>query len=51
VFLPRSRPGFILEGKIDTPGLYAPMSREIYGPVLEELRNEGIVLEETIINI
>jgi saccharopine dehydrogenase-like NADP-dependent oxidoreductase len=42
---------FILEGKIDTPGLYAPMSREIYGPVLEELRNEGIVLEETIINI
>ena len=42
---------FILEGKITTPGLHAPMAREIYGPVLEELRNEGIVLEETVTDI
>ncbi|MDD3671925.1 MAG: saccharopine dehydrogenase C-terminal domain-containing protein, partial [Synergistaceae bacterium] len=39
---------FILEGKISTPGLHAPMSKEIYEPVLDELKNEGIVLEETI---
>jgi len=39
---------FILEGKIKKPGLHAPMSKEIYEPVLNELKNEGIVLEEKI---
>jgi len=39
---------YILEGKIRTPGLHAPMTKEIYGPILEELKSEGIVLKETI---
>ena len=42
---------FILEGKIATPGLHVPTSKEIYEPVLEELKNEGIMLEENIINL
>ncbi len=42
---------FILEGKIRTPGLHVPMSREIYDPVMEELKKEGIVLEETVRDI
>ncbi|WP_279008425.1 saccharopine dehydrogenase C-terminal domain-containing protein [Synergistes jonesii] len=37
---------FILEGKISTPGLYTPTSREIYEPVLNELEDEGIILDE-----
>lgn len=42
---------FILEDKITAPGLHAPMDREIYEPVLEELKNEGIVLEEAVKDI
>ena len=42
---------FILEGKISSPGLHVPMTKEIYVPVLEELKNEGIVLKETITDI
>ncbi len=42
---------FILEEKITAPGLYAPMAREIYEPVLEELKKEGIVLEETVTDL
>ena len=42
---------FILEEKISSPGLHVPMTKEIYEPILEELKNEGIVLEETITDI
>lgn len=42
---------FILEGKISTPGLHAPMAKEIYGPVLEELENEDIILKEMMMDI
>lgn len=37
---------FILEGKIKTAGVITPVLPEIVDPVLEELQNEGIVLEE-----
>lgn len=42
---------FILEGKINTPGLHLPMSKAIYKPVLDELKNEGIVLKENLISL
>ena len=42
---------FILEGRIKTPGLHVPMSPEIYEPVLAELKNEDIVLEETVVSL
>ena len=38
---------FILEGKIKTPGLHIPVSKEIYLPVMEELEKRGICFEET----
>lgn len=36
----------ILDGTIKTPGVMMPMAEEVYMPVLAELANEGIVLEE-----
>jgi saccharopine dehydrogenase-like NADP-dependent oxidoreductase len=42
---------FILEGKINTPGIHKPTLQEIYEPVLEELALEGVVLEETEIGL
>lgn len=42
---------FILEGVIKTPGLYVPMAKEIYDPVLRELKEENIVLEESEIDL
>ncbi|MDR1481234.1 MAG: saccharopine dehydrogenase NADP-binding domain-containing protein [Synergistaceae bacterium] len=38
---------FIMEGKIKTPGIHKPTSREIYEPVLRELASEGIELVES----
>ena len=38
---------FIMEGRINTPGIHKPMLREIYEPVLEELASEGIRLVES----
>jgi len=36
----------ILEGKIRLKGLHIPTHKEIYGPVLEELKQHGIIFEE-----
>ncbi|MDR0644585.1 MAG: saccharopine dehydrogenase NADP-binding domain-containing protein [Treponema sp.] len=40
---------FILDGTIITPGVHKPTLKEIYGPVLRELADEGIALEQKII--
>ena len=37
----------ILNGKIKTPGVQIPISREIYEPILKELGNHGIKFNET----
>ena len=37
----------ILQGKISLTGLHIPIVPEIYGPVLEALRKEGIVFKES----
>lgn len=37
---------FILEGKIITPGVHLPITKEIYEPMLEELAANGIVFHE-----
>lgn len=42
---------FILEGRIKTPGVHVPTIPEIYLPVLEELKGEGIVPHEEVIDI
>jgi saccharopine dehydrogenase-like NADP-dependent oxidoreductase len=36
----------ILEGKIMLKGLHIPTHKEIYGPVLEELKQHSIIFEE-----
>ena len=36
----------ILEGEIEEKGVYIPTAPDIYGPVLDELENVGIKLEE-----
>jgi len=36
----------ILNGKITTPGIHTPISKEIYEPVLNELEEYGITFEE-----
>ena len=36
----------ILNGRITTPGVHIPISKEIYTPILEELQQQGIVFEE-----
>lgn len=40
-----------LEGRINTPGLHIPTSREIYEPVLTELETMGIRFEEREIEL
>jgi len=36
----------ILNGKITTPGVQIPISREVYTPILEELETYGVVFKE-----
>jgi len=36
----------ILNGKITTPGVQIPITKEVYTPILEELENYGIVFNE-----
>ncbi len=36
----------ILNGKIKTPGVQIPITKEIYDPILEELKDYGIVFKE-----
>ena len=37
----------ILNGKIKTPGVQLPISKEIYTPILNELEDYGIIFNET----
>jgi hypothetical protein len=37
----------ILNGKIKTPGVHLPITKEIYEPVLNELEDFGIYFNET----
>ncbi len=39
----------ILEGKISTPGVHLPITKEIYEPILKELAEEGITFEERVV--
>jgi saccharopine dehydrogenase-like NADP-dependent oxidoreductase len=39
--------GFILDGKIKTPGVLIPTIKEIYEPVMKELEQQGIRFEES----
>jgi saccharopine dehydrogenase-like NADP-dependent oxidoreductase len=41
----------ILSGVIRAPGLHIPVAEEIYAPVLKELANAGVKLEEEIIDL
>lgn len=36
----------ILQNKIQLTGLHIPVIKEIYEPVLEELKNHGIIFQE-----
>jgi len=36
----------ILNGQINTPGVQLPITKEVYGPILEELETYGIVFNE-----
>ena len=36
----------ILNGKITTPGVQIPISKEVYEPILKELEDYGIVFHE-----
>ncbi len=36
----------VLEGKFSSPGVHVPVEPEIYGPILEELENLGVLFEE-----
>ena len=36
----------ILTGKITTPGVHIPIAKEIYQPVLEELKAYGMAFKE-----
>ncbi|TMM59377.1 saccharopine dehydrogenase [Maribacter algarum] len=36
----------ILNKKITTPGVQIPIQKEVYGPILEELKNYGVVFKE-----
>jgi saccharopine dehydrogenase (NADP+, L-glutamate forming) len=42
---------FILDGTIKTPGVHKPTLKEIYEPVLKELAEEGITLEQSVIEL
>jgi saccharopine dehydrogenase-like NADP-dependent oxidoreductase len=37
----------ILNGKIKTPGVQLPITKEVYTPILKELENYGVVFNET----
>jgi len=37
----------ILNGKIKTPGVQLPISKEVYSPILKELEDYGIIFNET----
>ena len=37
----------ILNGKISSPGVQIPISREVYEPILKELEEQGITFKET----
>ena len=37
----------ILNGKITTPGVQLPISKEVYTPILEELEDYGVIFKET----
>ena len=37
----------ILNGKITTPGVQIPITKEVYEPILEELKDYGIAFNET----
>lgn len=39
----------ILDGKINKPGVHAPITPEIYNPILTQLEKEGIVCKEAIL--
>ena len=36
----------ILNGKITTPGVQIPISKEVYKPILEELKTYGVNFKE-----
>ena len=36
----------IIKGEINTPGIQIPITKEVYKPILEELKNHGIVFKE-----
>ncbi|MHA7842177.1 MAG: saccharopine dehydrogenase C-terminal domain-containing protein, partial [Winogradskyella sp.] len=36
----------ILNGKIKTPGVQIPISKEVYSPILEELKTYGVQFKE-----
>jgi len=38
----------ILDGKLKTPGVLAPYTRELVDPLLEELEKEGITMQERV---
>jgi len=40
-----------LKGKIDLTGVFIPIVKEIYDPVLEELRKMGIVFREKVMEL
>jgi len=37
----------ILNGKIKTPGVQLPISKEVYNPILKELEDYGVIFNET----
>ena len=38
----------ILNGTINLSGIHIPVNKEIYDPVLSELKNYGVVFKETL---
>jgi saccharopine dehydrogenase (NADP+, L-glutamate forming) len=39
----------ILNGKLGLKGLHIPVNKEVYGPVLDELKQHGIQFKEEIV--
>ena len=37
----------ILNGKIKTPGVQLPITKEVYNPILKELEDYGVIFKET----
>ena len=37
----------ILNGKIKTPGVQLPITKEVYTPILKELEDYGVIFNET----